>query len=80
MRLDIANIRKDYKLQSFDESDCADNPFTQFEAWWEQAIESEIDEVNAMTLATASKTGLPSARPQNAVQVRSIKQLTDFSN
>ncbi len=62
MRLDIANIRKDYKLQSFDESDCADNPFTQFEAWWNQAIESEIDEVNAMTLATASKTGLPSAR------------------
>ncbi|KHD90193.1 hypothetical protein AH06_00840, partial [candidate division TM6 bacterium Zodletone_IIa] len=62
MRLDIANIRKDYQLQSFNETDCADDPFTQFECWWQQAIRSEIDEVNAMTLATATKTGLPSAR------------------
>jgi pyridoxamine 5'-phosphate oxidase len=62
MRLDIANIRKDYKLQSLNESDCANNPFDQFEKWWQQAIHSEIEEVNAMTLATATKTGLPSAR------------------
>jgi pyridoxamine 5'-phosphate oxidase len=62
MRLDIANIRKDYKLQSLNESDCANNPFEQFEKWWKQAIHSEIEEVNAMTLATATKTGLPSAR------------------
>jgi pyridoxamine 5'-phosphate oxidase len=57
MRLDIANIRKDYKLQSLNESDCANNPFDQFEKWWQQAIHSEIEEVNAMTLATATKTG-----------------------
>jgi len=62
MRLDIANIRKDYKLQSLNESDCDNNPFAQFEKWWQQAIHSEVEEVNAMTLATATKTGLPSAR------------------
>jgi pyridoxamine 5'-phosphate oxidase len=62
MRLDIANIRKDYQLQSLNETDSAADPFVQFENWWQQAINSEIDEVNAMTLATASKSGLPSAR------------------
>src|SRR4029078_773780 len=40
----------------------AADPFTQFQQWWDQAIASEIDEVNAMTLATASNDGIPSAR------------------
>lgn len=58
----IADIRKDYKLRTLDESDIAANPITQFGRWWNEALHSEIDEVNAMTLATAGKDGLPSAR------------------
>ena len=38
------------------------NAIKQFEKWWNEAVSSEIDEVNAMTLATASVDGLPSAR------------------
>ena len=57
-----ADIRRDYKLQTLSEKDVADHPIRQFDKWWEQAINSKIDEVNAMTLATVSSDGQPSAR------------------
>ena len=58
----IADIRKDYKQRSLDESDVVKDPVQQFSKWWEEAMNSEIDEVNAMTLATADAAGKPSAR------------------
>ena len=62
MNKSIADIRKDYQLKSLLETAVADNPFEQFNRWWDDAIQSELEEVNAMTLATASATGMPSAR------------------
>jgi pyridoxamine 5'-phosphate oxidase len=58
----IADIRKDYMLKSFTEADAAMDAIEQFTAWWNDAITSEIDEVNAFTLATSTKEGKPSAR------------------
>ena len=58
----IAEIRKDYILRSFNESDAHANPIHQFTQWWEEAIASNIQEPNAMTLATSSSDGVPSAR------------------
>jgi pyridoxamine 5'-phosphate oxidase len=58
----IADIRKDYKLKSLQEAEVAADPFVQFNQWWEEAIASNIDEVNAMTLATVGQDGKPSAR------------------
>jgi pyridoxamine 5'-phosphate oxidase len=58
----IADIRKDYKLRSLSELDIAVNPIDQFTIWWNEAIASNIDEVNAMTLATADVSGQPHAR------------------
>jgi pyridoxamine 5'-phosphate oxidase len=58
----IADIRKDYKLQTLLEADVATDPFVQFGKWWYEAINSAIDEVNAMTLATVDKNNIPSAR------------------
>ena len=58
----IASIRKDYKQQTLLEQDVHEDPFKQFGKWWEEATKSQIDEINAMTLATASRDGLPSAR------------------
>ena len=58
----IADIRRDYSLKTLNEDEVADSPFLQFADWWQQAIESEIDEVNAMTLATASLEAVPAAR------------------
>jgi pyridoxamine 5'-phosphate oxidase len=58
----IADIRKDYKLASLEEADVASNPIDQFTRWWNEAVASQIDEVNAMTLATVNAAGLPAAR------------------
>jgi pyridoxamine 5'-phosphate oxidase len=58
----IAAIRKIYQLQSLLEKEVDANPLKQFETWWQQAIESKIEEPNAMTLATCTASGKPSAR------------------
>jgi len=58
----IAAIRKEYKLQTLAEKDVLKNPFSQFDKWWQEAINSNLEEVNAMTLATASADGMPDAR------------------
>lgn len=62
MNQDIADIRKDYKLKSLLEQDVKSNPIDQFAEWWAEAVNSQIEEVNAMTLATATPGGVPSAR------------------
>jgi pyridoxamine 5'-phosphate oxidase len=62
MQPSIADIRKDYQLQSLSEKDVMGNPIDQFEKWWNEAIKSNLDEVNAMTLATSSADGTPAAR------------------
>jgi pyridoxamine 5'-phosphate oxidase len=62
MSNEIADIRKDYKLASLEEADVAANPIDQFTRWWNEAVASQIDEVNAMTLATVNATGVPAAR------------------
>lgn len=58
----ISDIRKDYRLQSLNEADADDNPFNQFSKWWNEAIISNIEEANAMTLSTADINAKPSAR------------------
>ncbi len=58
----IASIRKDYKLKSLLEADVQQHPVTQFSVWWDEAVKSDITEVNAMTLATCNVDGKPSAR------------------
>ena len=58
----IAEIRKDYSLKSLNESDASPNAIRQFDIWWQEALASDIPDVNAMTLATSSADGVPSAR------------------
>ena len=62
MHNNIADIRRDYSHKSLSESDVDANAIRQFGKWWREAVSSKIDEVNAMTLATASIDALPSAR------------------
>jgi pyridoxamine 5'-phosphate oxidase len=62
MHNNIADIRRDYSHKSLSETDVDANAIKQFEKWWHEAVNSKIDEVNAMTLATASLDALPSAR------------------
>ncbi|MEO7119910.1 MAG: pyridoxal 5'-phosphate synthase, partial [Ginsengibacter sp.] len=68
---DISGIRKEYRLQSLMEKDIDTDPVKQFKKWWQHANESNIDEVNAMTLATSTHEGKPSAR---IVLLKEIKE------
>lgn len=58
----IADIRKDYVLNSLNEDDVAADPIIQFTRWWKEAETSSIEEVNAMTLSTINRYGWPEAR------------------
>jgi pyridoxamine 5'-phosphate oxidase len=62
MKPSIADLRKEYSTKILLENDVAPDPVEQFSLWWDQAIASKIEEANAMTLATASSDGVPSAR------------------
>ena len=57
-----AEIRKEYTQKALVESGIETDPVRQFNMWWHEALEAKIIEVNAMTLATASADGMPSAR------------------
>ena len=59
---DIENLRQDYSAASLSETDVDANPMRQFDKWFNEAINYKIHEPNAMTLATATHDGRPSAR------------------
>ena len=58
----LAELRKNYSLGSLDEADIDRDPIQQFNAWFAQALDAQIPEPNAMTLATVNPLGRPSAR------------------
>jgi pyridoxamine 5'-phosphate oxidase len=58
----IDMIRKEYGSSRLSEENAHEDAMQQFDMWWKEALRSEIEDVNAMTLATASADGLPSAR------------------
>jgi pyridoxamine 5'-phosphate oxidase len=61
-QLDLMRFRIEYSQKSLSESDVDPDPFRQFRTWLDEAITAGAHEPNAMTLATASKDGVPSAR------------------
>lgn len=58
----IADMRVHYLSELFDMVNCSENPFEQFNIWFNQARQAQLPEPNAMTLATATSSGIPSAR------------------
>lgn len=59
---DLKNMRLSYEQDQLLESSINKNPFKQFGIWFDKVLEAKIIEPNAMTLATANKNGIPSAR------------------
>jgi pyridoxamine 5'-phosphate oxidase len=59
---DLSHLRKEYAEAGFDETMAGHDPFLLFSQWFDQALESELPEPNAMTLATSDHQGKPSAR------------------
>ncbi|PSO98582.1 MAG: pyridoxamine 5'-phosphate oxidase [Cyanobacteria bacterium SW_6_48_11] len=62
MEMSVANLRNNYTRSGLSEAEADSNPLKQFQTWFEQAVEAQLPEPNAMTLATATADGKPSAR------------------
>jgi len=62
MKKNIADIRQEYKRASLLEAEIGDNPLVVFNKWLEDAIKADVPEPTAMTVATSTFEGKPSAR------------------
>lgn len=60
--MNLQDLRRNYASRSLDLSDLNPNPFAQFDLWMREAIETEVLEPNAMSLATAGADGRPTLR------------------
>ena len=58
----VADLRKDYGQARLDETDVADDPIDQFTRWFEEALKAEVNEPNAMSVATVGEDGRPTSR------------------
>lgn len=58
----LADLRKTYARESLSRSAVDPDPIVQFKSWMKEALDAELPEPNAMTLATVSADGRPSAR------------------
>jgi pyridoxamine 5'-phosphate oxidase len=58
----LADLRKSYERAELDETASHPDPRLQFERWLQEAIQAELPEPNAMTLATVGDDGRPSTR------------------
>src|ERR1700712_1390437 len=59
---ELQNLREDYTAAALSEASTKADPIKQFEVWFNEAQEAGVPERNAMTLATATNNGMPSAR------------------
>jgi pyridoxamine 5'-phosphate oxidase len=62
MNISVANLRQNYTRFGLKETDADRNPIQQFKIWFEEAIAADVPDANAMTLATATPEGKPTAR------------------
>lgn len=60
--MNIAALRREYKLAALSETDVDADPIVQFERWFQTARDVDCLEPNAMTLATCTPDAYPSAR------------------
>ncbi len=60
--IDVASLRRDFSARPFDVSDAHEDPLHQFARWFAEARQADEIDPNAMTLATATRDGRPSAR------------------
>ena len=79
---DIASLRKSYEKAELDETASAADPLQQFKLWFEQALQSQLPEPNAMTLATVGADGRPSTRVVliKGVDARGIVWYTNYGS
>ena len=62
MNKNLADLRKSYERDALDEAASLADPLKQFEHWLQQALDAQLPEPTAMTLATVGSEGRPSTR------------------
>jgi pyridoxamine 5'-phosphate oxidase len=60
--VNVSDLRRDYSRQMLLELSIDANPLIQFQHWFNQALNAQVIEPNAMTLATVTPEGKPAAR------------------
>lgn len=60
--MDIAGMRENYRKGALDMDHTDPLPITQFRQWFDEAVQSAIEEPNAVILATSTPDGHPSVR------------------
>lgn len=60
--MEISSIRKEYTLKTLNINELNPDPLAQFQIWLQEAINSQVLEVNAMTLSTLGLDGTPNGR------------------
>jgi pyridoxamine 5'-phosphate oxidase len=60
--MNLAELRRDYARAILDESSADADPLQQLLRWLGEAADAQVAEPSAMTLATATRDGRPSAR------------------
>jgi len=58
----LADLRREYARAELTRDHVADDPIEQFRDWFDEVLDSEVEEPNAMTLSTAAPDAPPSAR------------------
>ena len=58
----FAELRREYEATGLNESEVAADAIEQFQRWFDEAVTAGVEEPNAMTLATSTRDGQPSAR------------------
>ena len=79
---DLASLRKSYERAALDEEASLADPIAQFELWLGQALEAQLPEPNAMTLATVGADGRPSTRVVliKGVDARGLVWFTNYQS
>ena len=80
--IDIASLRREYETEGLRRSDLHHDPIEQFKTWFSTAVNSSIPDANAITLATATSDGKPSARIVllKAIDARGFSFFTNYQS
>src|SRR5262245_40650736 len=60
--MDLADLRRDYSSQPLRRTDLDSDPIVQFDRWFQDATRAQVNEPNAMSVATVAADGQPSSR------------------
>jgi pyridoxamine 5'-phosphate oxidase len=76
--MNIADLRKDYKLASLARDDADPDPLKQFDRWLEEAIKAELPEPTAMSLATVAQGEDGTWQPSSRIVLLKGRDATGF--